>query len=282
MGEDAGAGRDRPDERRPPQREEVTLADLLVTIWDHRLAAVAVFLVVLLGTVGYTWYAGLTAPQPINEPDTPLQERPRYHGTASVLIVNEEDVVRHVIGSRRFAADVADKLDLMGGELGSDRDQVTTRLMENTTMESSGRRPTLLTVTVNLTDPQLAAEAANTYVSTLEDWRPFMENITRDRLWPTYLQRYNFNETRAEENLTAFLESLTFFRPLDEAQPPEKPAWRPAEARTDATPTEPAGPSMGLNLALGATMGLLLGLLAPFGLEAYGNVRQEIRRRRGR
>lgn len=261
---DAPSAQAPPEAPPEPAYEEVTLADLVVTLWDHRVAAVAVLAVAVLVTAGWT-------------AATP----PAYEATATVLPVHEEATILAVLGSDRFAADAAERAGVLGDLPGGTRAAKGAALAERVTVQGTddprpGSDRHVLAITATAPDGDEAAAVANAYVATLQDdtWQELLEQVTYDRRWEGYLQAtavsgnnstepQPYNASLARQRLTAYVDELTYVHPLDQAQ----------------APAAPASPSWSLNLALGTTLGLMLGFMTPFVLEAGANVRRELRER---
>lgn len=236
----------------PPQYEEVTLTDLVVTIIDHWVPAVVVLLLVVGGTAAYTF----TQPA-------------MYSASATFIPVNAEDAILDVMGSRMFAADVAERVGLVQELGGGDAERAGAVLQSRVDVGSGvgavprGGSGSVVTVTATMGNPVDAALVANGYVDTLDDWRGALENVTWGRNWETYYEDAGKNETLARQQLTDLVEGMVYVQELDTAKPPDAAS----------------SPNVELNMALGATLGLMLAFMTPFVIEAAGNVRRELRER---
>lgn len=235
-----------------PYYEEVTLADLAITLWDHRRPALAVLGIVLLVTMTYTAVA-----------------TPQYEATATLVPTHEEATILAVLESDHYAAHVAETLGLVE-ELGDGNPTRAGQALSDQVSVSTGsdqvrgEKRNVVRVTATSSDASEAAAIADAYVTTLDSTRGLLENVTFDKRWEQYYQESNKNATQARANLTALVQGYTYYRPLDAA----------------SVPDEPVSPDWQLNLALAATLGAMLAFMTPFVLEAGKNVRAELRERR--
>lgn len=253
----------------PPDQyyEEVTLADLVVTIYDHRRAALAVFLGVLVLTVGATAVQEATAPEPPPAPgedgpsgnettpdnetepvnETEPEPVPRYRADATVVIFHEREGALWALRSRSLAADAARAAGLVTPTSNaSEAEAVVQRLRENTTVTTRGvGGSTFATVQVVWTDPSGAAALADAHVDALEDRRPLLENLTWARLWESYFAAAASENRTAEEQealararLSGYISGLTYVRPGEPAMTPATPLPPPEEEAPEPPPED--------------------------------------------
>lgn len=250
-----------PDEPSPPPEdpppgyyyEEVTLADLVVTLWDHKWPALAVLALVVLGTAAFT-----------------AAQTPTYEATATLVPTHEQDVVLSVLESDRYAAHVAESLGLVDEVGGGDPQEAGRTLASSVSVATGsdrvgGSQKQILRVTATSPDAARSAAVANAYVAKSDATRSLLENVTFDRNWKQYYEEANKSEEKARQELQGLIDGYTYYRPLDNA----------------TTPASPSSPDWRLNLALGGTLGAMLAFMTPFTLEAAANVRAELRERRG-
>lgn len=235
-----------------PYYEEVTLADLAITLWDHRRAALAVLGIVLLTTITYSALA-----------------TPTYEATATLVPTHEQATILAVLESDHYGAHVAETLGLVDTLGGGNPTEAGRALGKQVSVSTGservqGERRNVVRVTATASNPGRAAAVADAYVTTLDSTRGLLENVTFDKRWEQYYQESDKNVTRARANLSALVQGYTYYRPLD----------------TASVPDEPVSPDWRLNLALGATLGMMLAFMTPFVLEAGKNVRAELRERR--
>lgn len=241
---EADSGPNHPQNDQSPDEvsyEEVTLADLLDVLVRRKRLLVGTFLVVLLGTVAIT---ALTTPT--------------YEAQATIISTNERDEVLSVMRSESFREDVGTHLEANTSAPADDLSQASVSVQRGTG-QIGEQDKTIISITAEHPTGEGAAAIANGYVPTLEDWRPYLENITKAKKWQQYYEEADKNTTQAHADLDGLLENREYWRSLDQAQ----------------VPSEPVSPDWQLNLALGATLAVMLALFVPFLVEGVANAREK-------
>lgn len=232
-----------------PEPQEVTLADLVRTLWNRKWVLVATFLLVLGGGVAYT-----------------LLQTPQYTAKSTLVGLEQQDILQRWLESRQAATWVANDLGdpllsvLFPSEWDAPRGdwrslppsderagRAVAELVDvSTTPPVSGRVDRTIRVTVTFEDPALARDIANAYLDSLQVVRPTLQNVTESALFQQFYDGQNAQDARRQAHDVAL--EREYWIVLD-------PAY---------TPTEPSSPNVTLNVALSIVLGLLLGVVAAF------------------
>lgn len=247
----------------PETYTEVTLADIVKILHRRKLVLGVTFLVVLLAGVAVT---ATTAPE--------------YESKATIIPLEHRDIIKNWLDSRLAAELVVDALgepllielypdrwDEGSGsweETRPGRERAAARLMEQVTITTrdSGTRATeerFLQVAVQMGDPVVARDVAESYIGTLERLRPDLENITRQEAFDRYYDGSNEQAAQSRAEVTA--KQLDYWLALDAASMPE----------------DPVSPNVKLNIALSVVLGLVLGVFLVFFVEWLSNYRAQNR-----
>jgi hypothetical protein len=241
-----------------PEVREVTLADLVRTLWRRRWVLLVAFLLVFTAGAAYTFL-----------------KAPEYTATATLVALEQQDIIQRWLESRQAAEWVADDLgDPLLSRLFADRwdasaggwrgepptaeeagAAVSDRVEVRTVPPVSGRTDRTMRVVAALTDAGLAQGVANSYVASLEAIRPRLQNVTESALFQQFYDGQNAEDARRQAHTVAL----------------EREYWivvDPAYA-----PSSPSSPNVPFNLALAGILGLLLGGLAAFTAQWVGNYR---------
>ena len=222
-----------------PEPDEVSLADIVRVLWRRRWVLLGLFLVTVAGAVAYT-----------------LLKDPLYESEATVVAVEQQDVIQHWLESRQAAVWVADRLGeplvsrLFPGEAdpGDERagravaGLVTVTVAPRTTQQVDRS----IAIKVATTDANLARDVANAYIASLEVIRPQLQNVTESQLFVQFYDGQNEPEARRQAHQVAL----------------EREYWIVVDPAYAAD--RPSSPNVPLNLGLGAVLGLLLGVVGAF------------------
>jgi len=237
--------------------QEVTLADLVRTLWKRKWVLLTVFVVVMAGGAAYTFL-----------------KTPEYTSRSTIVALEQQDIIQRWLESRQAAEWVADRLgDPLLSKLFPDdwsadgnwkgeppSDEAAGRALSNwvtvvTTPPVSGRTDRTMRVQAVLSDPLLARDVANAYLDSLEVIRPTLQNVTESALFQQFYDGQNAQDARRQAHEVAL--AREYWIVLD-----------PAYAAQ-----EPSSPNVPLNLALSAVLGLLLGVFAAFTAQWIANYR---------
>ena len=240
-----------------PVVQEVTLADLVRTLWKRKWVLLTVFVVVMAGGAAYTFL-----------------KTPEYTSRSTIVALEQQDIIQRWLESRQAAEWVADRLgDPLLSKLFPDdwsadgnwkgeppSDEAAGRALSNwvtvvTTPPVSGRTDRTMRVQAVLSDPLLARDVANAYLDSLEVIRPTLQNVTESALFQQFYDGQNAQDARRQAHEVAL--EREYWIVLD-------PAYA-AQA--------PSSPNVPLNLALSAVLGLLLGVFAAFTAQWIANYR---------
>lgn len=240
--------------------QEITLADLVGTIYRRKVVLVSVFLVAVLIGVAITAFA-----------------TPSYQASATVIPLEHPDIIKNYLESRQAGEDVArDEGNNLLSRLFASRwdDNAGAWLGERpSTAEAGGALAGMisvsgsidkesgrfLTITASSDDPALARDVANAFLASLGHLRPTFENITIEQKFEAYYDGQNEQAARARAEQVA----------------KEKAYW--LELDTATTPGAPSSPNVTLNIALSVVLGLMLGVFAVFIVEWASNYRAQRR-----
>ncbi len=243
--------------------KEITLADLVSTIYRRRLILIAVFMVSVIVGVSITVFA-----------------TPEYEATATVVPLENADIIKNHLDSRRAGEVVYDMYGdalvsrLFPGQWDADaqswrgepptRIQVGSLIAGMTSVQGSQlveQEERLVTVTVTSSDPVLARDVANAVLDSLQWLRPEFENLTIEQKFETYYQQNGGNAQAARRDAEAVAQSKSYWFILD----------------TATTPGAPSSPNVTLNIALSVVLGLMLGVFSVFVVEWASNYRADRR-----
>ncbi len=234
----------------PDHPEEITLPELIEVWWRRKRLGASVVAIIFVGAVMMTGMTSAT-----------------YEASATLLPVNERDEVFAVMESRAFAASVADELGL-SNRLGSEERAVLDLQKRVDVVKGTNRvgdqDETIVTITAQADSPQGASATANAYLSSLEEWGEYFKEITWGKRWEAYYQDAGKDVEVAERELSALVDNMTYWQPLDQAVPPGGAI----------------SPDWSLNLALGGAMAMVMGAIAPFLAEGVSNAWTELKRNR--
>ncbi len=241
-----------------PEVREVTLADVVRTLWARKWVLLVVFLLVFGAGTAYTFL-----------------KTPKYTSTATIVAIEQQDVIQRWLESRPAAEWVAQQLgDPLLSELfpddwseasntwrtaapGAARQgaEVAKLAVVEVVPPVSGRVDRTMRVVVTFQDAALAADVANAYVDSLQVIRPQLQNVTESALFAMFYDGQNAQEARRQAHEVAL--EREYWLALD-------PAY---------TSSEPSSPNVTLNLALALALGLLLGVVAAFTAAWISNYR---------
>lgn len=241
-----------------PEVQEVTLADIVRTLWKRKWVLLVVFLLVVGAGTAYTFL-----------------QTPQYTSTATIVAIEQQDVIQRWLESRPAAEWVAQELgDPLLSELFADdwsessnawRDEAPGTVRQGAAVSSlvsvqvnppvSGRVDRTMRVVVTFSDAALAADVANAYVDSLDVIRPQLQNITESALFQQFYDGQNSADARRQAHEVAL--ERQYWIDLD-------PAYAPGD---------PSSPNVTLNLALSVVLGLLLGVVAAFTAAWIANYR---------
>lgn len=230
-----------------PEVREVTLADLVRVLWGRRFVFAAVFLLVVAGGVGYT-----------------LLKTPEYTATATLVAIEQQDVIQRWLESRQAGAWVGEELgEPLASSLGLPADAGDERLgravaglvQVSVVPPVSGRVDRTMKVTVTHTDAGLGRDVANAYLESLEVIRPTLQNVTESALFAQFYDGQNAQDARRQAHEVAL----------------EREYWIVVDPAYAAT--SPSSPNVQLNVALSVVLGLLLGVVAAFTWQWAANYR---------
>lgn len=241
-----------------PEVREVTLADIVRTLWSRKWVLLVTFLLVVGAGTAYTFL-----------------QTPQYTSTATIVAIEQQDIIQRWLESRTAAEEVARQLgDPLLAEVfpdewsdaagtwkdaapGTDRQgaAVASLVTVNTVPPVSGRTDRTMRIVVTFHDAALAAEVANAFVDSLEVIRPQLQNVTESALFAQFYDGQNSADARRQAHEVAL--ERQYWIDLD-------PAFASAE---------PSSPNVTLNLALSVVLGLLLGVVAAFTAAWIANYR---------
>jgi len=241
-----------------PAVQEVTLADLVRTLWRRKWVLLATFAVVVAGGAAYTFL-----------------KTPQYTSTATLVGLEQQDVIQRWLESRQAAEWVSERLgdpllsNLFPGQWSQSSGswtgeppsieaagrKVAERVDVTVTPPVPGRTDRTMRIVSGFSDPGLAADVANAYLDSLEVIRPVLQNVTESALFQEFYDGQNAQDARRQAHEVAL--EREYWIVLD-------PAY---------APVSPSSPNVPLNLALGAVLGLLLGVFAAFTAQWVSNYR---------
>lgn len=241
-----------------PEVREVTLADIVRTLWARKWVLLVTFLLVVGAGTAYTFL-----------------QAPKYTATATIVAVEQQDVIQRWLESRPAGEWVAAQLgnpllsqlfpDDWSEASGTWRDQAPGTARQGAAVSHlvtvtvippvAGRVDRTMRVVVTFTDAALAADVANAYVDSLEVIRPQLQNVTESALFQQFYDGQNSQEARRQAHEVAL--ERQYWIDLD-------PAY---------TPSKQSSPNVTLNLALSVVLGLLLGVVAAFTAAWIANYR---------
>jgi capsular polysaccharide biosynthesis protein len=230
-----------------PEVREVTLADIVRTLWARKWVLLAVFLLTVGAGTAYTFL-----------------QAPKYTARATLVTIEQQDVIQRWLESRPAAEWVAQRLgdpllsEVFPGDWseasGTWKGQAPGPQRQGAAVAGlvdvqvvppvSGRVDRTLRVVVTFTDAALAADVANAYVDSLAVIRPQLQNVTESALFAQFYDGQNAADARRQAHEVAL--ERQYWIALD-------PAY---------TPADPSSPNVPLNLALSVVLGLLLGIVA--------------------
>ncbi len=242
--------------------QEITLADIVRTLYRRKVILISVFLLCLIGGIAVTVFT-----------------TPQYESTASLVPLEHPDIIKNWLDSRKAAGLVIDGMgtpllrEMFPGMWNDaafnwtngppDPETAATALAARTTVSftqdlrfETGDR--FITVTVQLTDPLLARDAADAYLLSLEQLRPELERATENR-WFAQFYAETGNEQEARREAERIAQNTDYWLILDNAN----------------TPKGPSSPNTMLNVALSIVLGLMLGVFSVFAWEWFRNFRTE-------
>ncbi len=229
-----------------PEPPEVTLADLVGILWRRRGVLLASFLLCVSGGVAYT-----------------LLQAPQYTSQATIVAVDQQDVIRRWLDSQQAAAWV-------GEQLGA---PVETALFPDTDASSDGLGQAIaarteiaiaalgssidrsITITVEFPDAGLASDIANSFVDSLEVILPQLQSVTESQLFAQFYDGQNAEDARRQAHEVAV----------------EREYWIVVDPAYAAA--SPSSPNVTLNIALSVVLGCLLGVMAAFTWQWAANYR---------
>jgi len=241
-----------------PDVREVTLADIVRTLWARKWVLLAVFLLTVGAGTAYTFL-----------------QTPKYTATATIVAIEQQDVIQRWLESRPAAewvgAQLGDPLlsqvfpnewsdasntwkDVAPGTARQGA-EISKLVTINVIPPVSGRVDRTMRVVVTFTDAALAADVANAYVDSLEVIKPQLQNVTESALFAQFYDGQNAPDARRQAHEVAL--ERQYWIALD-------PAY---------TPSDPSSPNVTLNLALSVVLGLLLGVVAAFTAAWISNYR---------
>lgn len=241
-----------PDVHDEADLNEVSLMDIVHVLQKRKIAVGAVFLACVL--VGVTLTALTT---------------PLYTSKADVVPLEHTSIIQSWLESRHagelVAADLGDRLlpsifpgrwDAANGRWNGEppsAEEAGAAVKSYVTIDPSKKGT--LTVSVTMPDPLLARDVADSYVRTLDQLRPHLENITRQASFDKYYDGENELQAQSRAEVTA--RQMNYWLVLDDAN----------------VPGGPVSPRPLLNVTLAAVLGIVLGVFAAFVLEWFGNYR---------
>jgi capsular polysaccharide biosynthesis protein len=239
-----------------PEPDEVTLADIVRVLWRRRFVLLALFLLAVAGAVAYT-----------------LLKDPVYESKATVVAVEQQDVIQHWLQSRQAALWVSQRLGdpllsrlfedewtgsgWSGGPPGPERaGRAVADLVEvSVAPRTAQQQDRSIQVQVATTDAGLARDVANAYIASLEVIRPQLQNVTESQLFVQFYDGQNEPDARRQARQVAL----------------EREYWIVVDPAFAAD--RPSSPNVPLNLALGVVLGLLLGVVGAFFAEWLASYR---------
>ncbi|HUR60844.1 MAG TPA: Wzz/FepE/Etk N-terminal domain-containing protein [Candidatus Thermoplasmatota archaeon] len=247
-----------------PEAAEVSLADLVRVLWRRRYILLVVFLLTLGAGIAYT-----------------VLKTPQYTSTATVVPLEQTDIIQHWLESRQAAQWVATKLgDPLQSKLfptewsaasrswttqppGEERaGRAVASLVDVTPAPSTtAKADRALVVKVVFTDGGQARDIANAYLESLEVLRPRLQNVTESALFEKFYSQNTQNAQEARRQAHEVALEREYWIVLD-----------PAFAATS-----PSSPNVPLNVALSAVLGLLLAVVGAFTWEWVANYRVSAR-----
>ena len=241
--------------------EEVTLADLVSTIWRRKVVLGVVFSLCVVGAVSVTAFS-----------------QRQYEAHATLIPLQDPDIIANYLDSRQAAAWVGEQIgdrllqelfpsDWTGtgwrsGAPGSDDIGSAVSRIVNVRSEQTSERDNAerkITITVEFTDPALSRDVANGFLAALENLRPLLENKTRQELFGQFYNGDNEQQARSRAEVEA--RERDYWLVLDNAR----------------TPVAPSSPNVTLNIALGVVLGFMLGIFSVFIVEWASKYRAERR-----
>jgi hypothetical protein len=241
-----------------PEVQEVTLADLVRTLWRRKWVLLVAFLLVFTGGAAYTFL-----------------KTPQYTSRATLVALEQQDIIQRWLESRQAAEWVADHLgdpllsklfpDEWSASSGGWRNEPPTaeaagaavaRHVDVTTNPPvSGRTDRTMRVVATLPDAGLARDVANAFVLSLDVIKPQLQNVTESALFQQFYDGQNAQDARRQAHTVAL----------------EREYWIAVDPAYAAT--EPSSPNVPLNLLLSAALGVLVGVFAAFAAQWFGNYR---------
>lgn len=232
-----------------PEPQEVTLADLIGILWRRRYVLMATFLLCVGGGIGYT-----------------LLQEPQYTASATIIAVDQHDILRRWLESREAAAWV-------GGQVGEPVAQALNAEPGSTDLAGAIARQSkvafepqvagiidrTMTISVELPDPGVARDIANSFIDSLEVIRPQLQNVTESALFAQFYDGQNAADARRQAHEVAL--AREYWIVIDPA----------------IAPTSPSSPNVTLNIALSVVLGALLGVMAAFTWQWGSNYRASSR-----
>lgn len=249
----------------PEEYSEISLADI-VRVLHRRKVVLAITIVLAL--VGGGALTVLTTPT--------------YEAEVGVIPLEHAEIIRGWLESRQ-AAEVAatsvgaplyavlfeSRWDSASGTWAGpepSRAEIGQALLPHVKVSGGGAGATAasrnapISVTVTLTSAAMAAEVAQAYMSSLDQLRPQLEEITRSNLFDRYYDGTNAQEAQARAETAAR----------------EKNYWIVFDSPT--VPDSPASPRPMLNMALAGVLGVMMGVFVVFFLEWLDRYRAEFQR----
>lgn len=241
-----------------PDAQEVTLADLVRTLWRRKWVLLVAFLLVFTGGVAYTFL-----------------QTPQYTSRATLVALEQQDIIQRWLESRQAAEWVADHLgdpllsklfpDEWSSSAGGWRGEppsaeaagraVAEHVGVSTNPPVSGRTDRTIRVAATLPDAGLARDVANAFVLSLDVIKPQLQNVTESALFQQFYDGQNAQDARRQAHTVAL----------------EREYWIAVDPAYAAT--EPSSPNVPLNLTLSAVLGALLGVFAAFVAQWVGDYR---------
>jgi hypothetical protein len=241
-----------------PEVQEVTLADLLRTLWRRKWVLLVAFLLVFTGGAAYTFL-----------------KTPQYQSRSTLVALEQQDIIQRWLESRQAAEWVADHLGdpllsrLFPGDWSASSggwrgepptaEKAGAAVAQHVKVAANppvpGRTDRTLRVVATLADAGLARDVANAYVSSLDVIKPQLQNVTESALFQQFYDGQNAQDARRQAHTVAL----------------EREYWIVVDPAYAAT--EPSSPNVPVNLALAGVLGLLLGVFAAFTAQWVGNYR---------
>lgn len=228
-----------------PDPQEVTLADLVRVVWARRYVLLVVFLLTVGLGVAYT-----------------VLKTPEYEARATLVALEQQDVVQRWLESRQSAQWVAERLgepltsQLGGASTPEEAGAALSALVRVVPAPyAPGRIDRTIHVDVRFTDPVLARDVANSYMESLQVIRPALQNVTESALFQQFYDGQNAQDARRQAHEVAL----------------EREYWIVTDFAH--VPAAPSSPNVTLNLALSVVLAGMLGLFAVFVAQWVSNYR---------